>query len=145
MQIGVGIGVGFLRGGTVSGVSVITGTGPVLAALLNGVTLSTAVTWGSYSGTGTVTTTKQMKLNAGSWVAYVGGTVVNTGELWQVRELCSDDLVTDQPFESFARTVTTAATAPAAITVGQWTLDDSPSAGGCRRTTAPAPPSSCLA
>lgn len=77
----------------------ITGTGPELAALTDGVTLSSAVTWGSYSPVG-ATPTQQMRVDGGAWVAYVGSTEVAEEEVWQVREVVT--------FETFARTYTSA-------------------------------------
>lgn len=112
-MIGLSIGIGFAKFIGQSGPpNPITGSGPVLAALTDGDMLSSAVTWGSYSGTGTVTTTQQMRVDAGSWVTYDGDTVVAEGEVWQIRELCSDDLVTDQAFESDTQEVAEASAAP---------------------------------
>jgi hypothetical protein len=45
----------------------ITGTPPSLAPLRDGDTLDSAATWGTYSGTGTVTAQRQARLNGGSW------------------------------------------------------------------------------
>jgi len=112
----------------------ITGTAPVLASLVNGESLSTKVTWGSYSGTGTITTTKQMKLNAGSWVAYVGGTVVNTGEMWTVRELVSDDNNTDQEFSSGFQIVIATALVPSQFGIGDWVVNPTMTTGSATFT-----------
>jgi hypothetical protein len=76
----------------------ITGTPPVLGPLSNGDTLNSATTWGTYSGTGTVTTQRQARLNGGTWDPYVGTTVVLAGQTWQLRERVSDDFNTNQVF-----------------------------------------------
>ncbi len=122
----------FTPGG--AGAGAITGTAPVLASLVNGNTLSSKVTWGSYSGTGTITTTKQMKLNAGSWVAYVGGTVVNTGEMWTVRELVSDTFNTNQVFSSGFQIVLSAALAPSQFGIGDWVVNPTMTTGSATFT-----------
>lgn len=85
----------------------ITGTGPVLAALTDGDTLSSAVTWGSYTPPG-ATADRQMRVDGGAWVAYVGGTVVAEGEVWEVREVVSYGAWTST-FASAAQTVAEAA------------------------------------
>jgi hypothetical protein len=85
---------------TVDAIPAITGTAPVLATLQEGETLADNVTWGSYQGVGAISTTKQQSLNSGSWVAYVGTTTLTAGQMWQVRELVSDNLVFSQPFLS---------------------------------------------
>ena len=85
----------------------ITGTGPVLAPLTDGDTLSSAVTWGSYLPGG-ATADRQMRVDGGAWVAYVGGTVVAEGEVWEVREVVSYGAWTST-FVSAAQTVAEAA------------------------------------
>lgn len=82
----------------------ISGTGPVLAEIEDGDALSGAVTWGSYSSpVGSVTTTKEMRVDSGSWIAYSGGVIVEAGETWQVREI-ADDTFAQRTFVSAART-----------------------------------------
>ena len=94
----------------------ITGTGPVLAALTDGDTLSDAVTWGSYSSpVGAVSTTKEMREGSGEWTAYNGSTAVSEGETWQVRETASDGFAT-RVFSSQARTVAEAPAVPPTVT-----------------------------
>lgn len=85
----------------------VTGTAPTLAALTDGDTLSSRVTWGSYSGGngGPYTPTRQMRVNSGSWTAYVGSTVVDAGEVWQVREQATDGVQTSGWQSSAAQTV----------------------------------------
>ena len=71
----------------------ITGTFPTLEAMSDGDTLSDAVTAGSYTPTagGTInSTTKEMQVNEGSWVAYNGATVVSGGETYSYRETVTD-------------------------------------------------------
>lgn len=102
----------------------ITGTGPVLGALMDGDTLSDAVTPGSYSSTaGAIEepVPMQMQVDGGGWVTYVGSTEVSTGEVWSVRETPSDG--TNSRTYTSAQQVVQAvpATAPAAFTSGQWT------------------------
>ena len=84
-------------------------TQPVLAALVNGNALSTAVTWGSYESTaGTISTptTKEMSVNGGAYVAYDGATIVDAGDSYQLRETVTDSAGTDPvQFVSGAQTV----------------------------------------
>lgn len=75
----------------------ITGTGPVLAALTDGDTLSGAVTWGTYEPEG-ATADQQMRVDGGAWGEYDGDTEVAEGEVWQLREVVT--------FEDFTRTFT---------------------------------------
>lgn len=71
--------------------STISGTAPQLDTLADGVQLSTGVTWGTYNDSDEIT--RQMRLNLGQWVPYVGTTVVNEDELWTVREFVKLDSV----------------------------------------------------
>ena len=84
-------------------------TQPVLAALVNGNALSTAVTWGSYESTaGTISTptTKEMSVNGGAYVAYDGATIVDAGNSYQLRETVTDSAGTyPVQFVSGAQTV----------------------------------------
>jgi hypothetical protein len=84
--------------GTPPGPPPITGTPPSLGPLRSGDTLDSATTWGTYSGTGTVTTQRQARVNGGTWNPYVGTTVVVDGQTWQLRERVSDDFNTNQIF-----------------------------------------------
>ena len=86
---------------------IITGTAPVLAALSDGDTLSTAVTWGSYASTaGTITgTVQEMSVNGGAFVAYNGATVVDAGDTYQLRETVTDSAANERAFFSGAQTV----------------------------------------
>lgn len=92
----------------------ITGTAPVLGALADGDTLSSAVTWGSYSSTaGTISTptTKEMSVNGAAWETYVPTTTVSDDDTYQLRETVADDAATTPvPFES--GTVTVSGIAP---------------------------------
>lgn len=81
----------------------ITGTGPTLAVLTDGDTLSDAVTWGTYSPS-EVIVVRLMQLNAGSWVAYNGSTQVEEGQSWAVREEVSID-TWNSDFTSVSRNV----------------------------------------
>lgn len=88
-MISLSIGIGLTRTiGQAGPTNPITGTGPTLAALTDGDTLSSAVTWGSYLPAG-ATADRQMRVDGGAWVAYVGGTVVAEGEVWEAREVVS--------------------------------------------------------
>ena len=84
-------------------------TQPVLAALVNGNALGTAVTWGSYESTaGTISTptTKEISVNGGAYVAYDGATIVDAGDSYQLRETVTDSAGTDPvQFVSGAQTV----------------------------------------
>ena len=81
----------------------ITGTGPTLAVLTDGDTLSDAVTWGTYSPS-EVIVVRLMQLIAGSWVAYNGSTQVEEGQSWAVREEVSID-TWNSDFTSVSRNV----------------------------------------
>ncbi len=110
-MISLSIGIGLTRTiGQAGPTNPITGTGPTLAALTDGDTLSSAVTWGSYLPGG-ATADRQMRVDGGAWVAYVGGTVVTEAEVWQVREVVSYSGFTST-FVSAVQTVAEAPTAP---------------------------------
>jgi len=103
-MISLSIGIGLTRTiGQAGPTNPITGTGPVLAPLTDGDTLSSAVTWGSYLPGG-ATADRQMRVDGGAWVAYVGGTVVAEGEVWEAREVVSYGGFTST-FASAAQTV----------------------------------------
>ncbi|AEI70933.1 hypothetical protein [EBPR podovirus 2] len=106
-MISLSIGIGLTRTIGQGGANPITGTGPVLAPLTDGDTLSSAVTWGSYLPPG-ATADRQMRVDGGAWVAYNGSTVVAEGEVWQVREVVSYSGFTST-FASAAQTVAEAA------------------------------------
>lgn len=63
----------------------ITGTPPSLGTLSAGSALSSAVTFGTYQGSPTVT--RQMRLGQGEWLTYVGATTVSLSQVWRVREV----------------------------------------------------------
>jgi len=97
-------------------------TSPLLAALADGDTLSSAVTWGAYtSSEGAITgTVREMSVNGGSFVAYDGTTVVAYDDTYALRETVSDDAGNSRAFLTGTQTV--AGLAP--------TADTAPSIGG---------------
>lgn len=119
-------GLGRRHGGA-SPANPITGLAPVLAALTDGDTLSSAVTWGSYLPGG-ATADRQMRVDGGAWVAYVGATAVAGGEVWQVREVVSYGGFTST-FASAAQTVAEAPAPSVPIIVSPGGVDAQPLVG----------------
>lgn len=129
-MIGLSIGIGLTRvigQGGASPSNPITGTGPVLAPLTDGDTLSSAVTWGSYLPGG-ATADRQMRVDGGAWVAYVGGTVVAEGEVWEAREVVSYGAWAST-FVSAAQTVAEAAAPGVPVIVLPGSIDAQPLVG----------------
>ncbi len=127
-MISLSIGIGLTRTiGQAGPTNPITGTGPTLAALTDGDTLSSAVTWGSYLPGG-ATADRQMRVDGGAWVAYVGGTVVAEAEVWQVREVVSYSGFTST-FASAAQAVAEAAAPGVPVIVLPGSIDAQPLVG----------------
>lgn len=108
-------------------VNPITGTGPVIAPLTDGDTLSSAVTWGSYLPGG-ATADRQMRVDGGAWVAYVGGTEVAEGEVWEAREVVSYGAWTST-FASAAQTVAEAPAPTIPVIVSPGSIEAQPLVG----------------
>lgn len=113
-------------GANIGGIAVpqiITGTAPILAAMIDGADLDSAVTWGSYSSSAVggmpISVTREMQINGASWAAYVGSTIPAVGAVVAVRERVTDSASTpERIFPSGAVTVAGVApfvTTPASI------------------------------
>lgn len=123
----IGIGVNLWVAARATGQPLpITGTGPTLAALTDGDTLSGAVTWGSYTAadgyTLAGTTTREMSLDGGgTWVAYDGAHVADYGETIRLRETVSTTTGETRAFASAAQVVADAGAHRAQSRMVAWT------------------------